>query len=347
MPVPQIALLLAASLAAPAGGGAKPSVPAFDQNDVLGSIRRIRRSPTPEARAIARQIESGPHDLALQRAAARQDGMPLSPAQLEATTPPAALNAALVYAWLARVLEARPQDSRTLQIAGRLGAGRATTPDELAAVRKMREKRQDAIDLIHRATDRPRCAFRPDWSRGPPLLIREFSTLRAAARLLQAESFMQARAGRWSEAIATQARGFRVAEHAATDSFLIGDLIGIAIDRITLVGMENILYRVGPDAEVAERVQRTIAVARPHFDFRRTLEAETVYSLVTMEGLRRGGPQKMAVWLSLLEIDDKARKSAAKPRKLTAPEQRTWNRLIDAAEASYLQRLRRIIASVG
>ena len=179
MPVPQIALLLAASLAAPAGGGAKPSVPAFDQNDVLGSIRRIRRSPTPEARAIARQIESGPHDLALQRAAARQDGMPLSPAQLEATTPPAALNAALVYAWLARVLEARPQDSRTLQIAGRLGAGRATTPDELAAVRKMREKRQDAIDLIHRATDRPRCAFRPDWSRGPPLLIREFSTTAA------------------------------------------------------------------------------------------------------------------------------------------------------------------------
>jgi hypothetical protein len=229
-----------------------------------------------------------------------------------------------------------------------LGAGRSTTPEELAAVRKMLEKRQDAIDLIHRATDRPCCAFRPDWSHGPPLLYHEFSTLRAAARLLQAESFIHTQAGRWSEAITTQARGFRVAEHAATDSFLIGYLIGLALDRITLVGMENILYRAGPDAEVAEAVRSTFAAHRPRFDFRRALEGETVYGLVSLEQLRRRGPRKLAAWLSMfvdLEIEGKARKPSVNPRKLTPAEQTVWNRLIDAAEASLLQRHRRIITN--
>jgi hypothetical protein len=349
-PVHPIPLFPAVVLAVLAGQSARTAVPAFDRNDVLGSIRRLQRSRAPEARAIVWQIENGPRDLALQRAAARGEGIPLTPAQLKAAAPPpAALNAAPVYEELAQMLKAKPVDLSTLQIVGRLGADRSTTPDELAAVRKMLEKRQDAIDLVHQATERPRCVFRSDWSHGPPLLFREFTTLRAA-RLLQAESFLQAQEGRWNEAITTQARGFRVAEHAATDSFLIGYLIGTAIDRITLVGMANILDRAGPNAEVAERVRSTIAASRPQLDFRRTLESEGVFSLVNLEELRHGGPQKMAGWLSMnvdLEFNHKARRASAKPHALTSQERRMWDRLIDSAEASYIQRLRRIIASGG
>src|SRR5689334_4814487 len=91
---------LAATAAALGGSAAPALLPAFDRRDALASLRRLQRSPTPQARAIARQIVSGPRDLALQRAAARREGLPLTPVQLQAGAPPEALNAAPVYARL-------------------------------------------------------------------------------------------------------------------------------------------------------------------------------------------------------------------------------------------------------
>jgi hypothetical protein len=346
-PVPFAATLLLAALTLPGSRAAPPTLPAFDRHDPLASLRLLQHSPTPAARAIARQITKGPRALAAERAAARRAGMPLTPAQLEEGALPKALNAAPVYERLARVLKATPLDTRASQAALRLGRDGAATAEDLATARRLLAGRADVMALVLQATDRPRCGFRHDWSHGPPVLL--YEPLRAATRLLTTRSYLLAAGGHGPEAIATQARGFRVAEHASADPFLIGRLVALALDRLTLGGFANLLYLAGSDREAAREIQRAISVARPRFDFRRTLEGETVYGLVSLEELRRGGPSKLEEWVSLnvdLDGDGSSRKSGATPRKLTPAERRSWNRFVDAGEAEYLRRMRRVIASV-
>lgn len=325
-------------------------MPAFDRRDALGSMRRLERSPTPQARAIARQIANGPRDLALQRAAARREGLPLTPVELEAGAPPDSLNAAPVYTRLMRILKARPLDARASGIALRLGLDGTATAEESAAVRKLLAERRDVMDLVLQATDRPRCVFRHDWSHGPPILLDEFAALRMAARLLTAQSYLLAEYGRWPEAVALQTRGFRIAEHEAAGSFLIGYLVAMHVERMTLSGFQNLLYRAGPDATVAEAVRHAVAASRPRLEIRRALPGEMLFGRVSLEELRRQGPAKLEEWLSMhtgLEEDGTPRRPPAKPRKLTPAERELWNRFIDAAEAAYLRRMRRVMASAG
>src|SRR5437588_12099256 len=63
-----------------------------------------------EAEQYAREIEDGPRALALQRAAARREGIPLSPKELQAPLQPPEQNAATIYIRLTRLLKEKPLD---------------------------------------------------------------------------------------------------------------------------------------------------------------------------------------------------------------------------------------------
>jgi hypothetical protein len=190
--------------------------------------------------------------------------------------------------------------------------------------------------MIHEAADRPQCVFRRNWALGLAVVFPEHSTLRRVERLLKAESYLLAREGRYQEAITNQARGFRIAEHAASDPTIIAYLVASACHALTLDGMKDILHLAGSNAEVADQVRIAIAAYRPHFSLRRVLRGEVVVDLVSIDTLRRAGPEGLAWYLT--------GNPPVKARKSTLGERRLCNALWDAGAADYLRQMRRVFA---
>jgi hypothetical protein len=123
-------------------------------------------------------IETGTSDLARQRAAARREGIPLTPREIQRPSPPPALDAAPIYEQLTRLLKEKPLDEKLEAAAQRLGSRSQYGPEDVAAARKLLADRQDVMTLVHRATDRPQCVFQRDWS--PGLYSRSPSIARSA-----------------------------------------------------------------------------------------------------------------------------------------------------------------------
>jgi sugar lactone lactonase YvrE len=330
----RIPLLLVCLIALLACAGPGEARDRLDPHDLLGSFRRFQHSRAPGARAIAHEIRNGPRDLKRERAAARREGIPLSVAELQPPSPPSALNAAPLYARLEEVMKARPADQRSEEMVTWVGTGFTQTPEELAAVRRYLLDRRDVMDLIHQAADRPLYVFPHQWDLGSDILLfSRNAVMREAERLLRAESYLQAAAGHYEEAITSQARGFRIADQAASDPSLIPTLVGIACDALALAGMRDILYLAGPNAAVAERVETAIAARRPSFSMRHALAGEVVTHLLYMETLRREGVKGL--------IETLTEKPAPLSRRPTRRERELCGKIWDAAETAYLQQMRR------
>src|ERR1044071_6907833 len=101
-------LLPGAAVLTLTGMGAQPSLPPFDRSHPFVAIRRLQHSSSPVAKAITRQIREGPRDLRQQIAAARREGLPLTPRELRVLSSPPALDAAPIYARLFHLLRERP-----------------------------------------------------------------------------------------------------------------------------------------------------------------------------------------------------------------------------------------------
>ncbi|HET6384003.1 MAG TPA: hypothetical protein VFJ58_11485, partial [Armatimonadota bacterium] len=161
-----------------------------------------------------------------------------------------------------------------------------SSPAQEAAVREMLRQRTDIMGLIRQATDKPYCVFARDYSKGNSLPLPEYATMREAARLLRTESYLLAKKGHYQDAIAEQARGFRLAQHAASDPFIISYLVGVACEDISVAGMERILYLGGSNQEIAKMVREAVITNRPHYAFRRYMTGETSIHAATLEKAR-------------------------------------------------------------
>jgi len=175
-------------------------------------VMRVER----QSQAARQLIAAGPANLAREEAVARQEGIPLTAAQLQKPLPPHGQNAAPLYTKLTKLLHDRPLGLP--KYAEGMDAFHFYTPAQIAAVRRTLAARQDVMTLVHQAADKPQCVFARDWGRGADLMFPEYQPMREAARLIKTESYLLARDERFQEAMTDQARGFRVAEHAASGS---------------------------------------------------------------------------------------------------------------------------------
>ena len=125
------------------------------------------------------------------KAAARQEGIPLTAQELQQPLPPASQNAAPLYTKLTHLLHDKPLGLPPY--AEGMDAFHAYTPAQVAAVRHTLAARQDVMTLVHQAADKPQCVFLRDWKQGVTLNFPEFMPMREAARLIKTESYLLAR----------------------------------------------------------------------------------------------------------------------------------------------------------
>ncbi len=310
--------------------------------DPMGVLHRLETATDPRSVALRRQIMSGPADLARARAEVAKDGFSLDPARLQRPLPPEESNAAPLYTKLFQLLRDRPVDLPVY--AQPLTGDHTYTPEQIAAVQKVYDSRPDVWGLLHQATDRPQCVWTRDWSRGYGVLFPEFQRMREAARLVQTETFLLAAQGKYVEAVRNQARGLRVAEHAASDPILLSYLVGNACEAITLNGMRALLDQAGPDAAVAEAVRQALGPVRPRLSLRYALTGEIAVPTVAFrkmrEGLKKDGLPGMA--RLLVNANDPSLKRLTPG---TPAERRLTQDWLDESEAIILTRMRFLIAA--
>lgn len=308
--------------------------------DHIGAYQQQMESlDNPRAQAILRQIERGPADLAQEMSAARREDIPLDTRQLQQPLPPASENAAPLYHQLMALEQTHPLNLP--EYANGLSTRYSYTLAQLNAVRKPLHDRKDVMDLVHRIGDRPRCVFQHVWGKGDSMLFPEYVGLRHVARILKTESYLLARQGRYDEAIKDEVQGFRVAEHAGTDPFVMSYLVSASCENIALSGMKDILYLAGPkEPGVDVQVARAVALHHSRISLRDSLRGETAFAMAQMEPLRREGPKEVA---ETINTDDKP-ESGVPLNALTPAESRFFNHLVDAQAARLLHLMRCLIA---
>jgi hypothetical protein len=303
---------------------------------IVGIVLVVRAQT--QAQAMQQFIAAGPANLAREEAAARQEGIPLSAAQLQKPLPPPSQNAAPLYVTLTKLLHDKPLGLP--KYAEGMDAFHTYTPEQIAAVRRTLAARQDVMTLVHQAADRPRCVFVRDWSQGIALEFPEYQHQREAARLLRTESYLLARDGRYQEAVANQARGFRVADQAAADHTLISYLVGIASQASAFGGMQGILAQAGPNAAVDANIKKTVAAAYMRLSLRSAIVGDTGLGCASLAKVHQYEKYGIEVALKTGFPDDDAHQSRPLPTsQVSTAERERLHNLIDAWQADYLSEM--------
>ena len=191
---------------------------------------------------------------------AQADGISLDRNSLKSPPLPPAENAGPVYDEITAEIKAYPLSSSALSAVDAVKSHYPPTATELSQARIMLQQHTMLLSLIHKATGKKKCVLRVNWDAKDPTFIGypQLSGMRAAARVIEAESIVMAQDGRVQEAVQNQALGFRIADHLASGKTMIFALVGDAVNAITLNGMRKILYLHGDDPAVAKLVMEAI-----------------------------------------------------------------------------------------
>ena len=287
--------------------------------------------------SLAQGLDNSSTGFADEKEAARRAGLPLTPADMREPAVPPAQNAATFYGQAWRLLPRR-RDAMDHDAVEEISGCATPKAAVVAKGRRTFERSKQAVGLIHRAAALAHCDFPRDWSLGPALMLPEFADLRRTARWIAAESYLELLDGKSLDAVRTQALGFRIARHAAHDSMLIAYLVAVAIDNITLAGMENILYKAGNDPAVAKAVKLTVEKECRPLSLAYAYRGEVVSDLVTLELIRKGGPSYLAEFSA-----GTGGEGQSSNKKLPKP--KSWDKMVDFNGAFILSVLRQISAA--
>jgi len=318
---------------------ARAATPKPDFADLPAYLTALNASSDPAAKAIRAEIADGPAALARERAACAKLGLPTTLTQINQPLPPVSENAAPLYGQWDALRKTTPlQLPRFMTAAGTVSLRYAYTPAQLAEARAALAARPEYTSLLDQATNRPRCVFALDWTTYPKVdVFTHFASLREASRTYSSEGFLQAKEGRFADAVTTQARGFAVTEHVTDSSpILIGFLVAVATDSTAVSGMQDILQIAGPNAAVDAQAQAALAASG--LSLSRAIGGECAAADGLFLLVRHAPPADFA---QLLPGDSPYRGKGRTAQKQFTPAQQTQvMALIDAAEALTLSQTR-------
>ena len=318
-------------------GTTQAQSPPSMEKDPLGYLHYLQTSTDPQVVAVRKQIENGPADLAQARAAALKEGLLLDASKMQRPLPSPWMNAAPLYTQLTQMLKENPLPLPPY--AQSMGASHSYTPEQIAAVRKIYESRQEVWTTLHMAAETEQCVYTHDWSK-ENVFFPELVTFRNNERLLKTETYLLAVQGKYNYAVHNQAHGFQIAAHAASDPTLINYLVAEACESLSVQGMEDILTLSGPNKDVAAEVTEAVKSSRPKLSLRYALSGETVLQARNFQQMRAAVAKDGLSGLSaaISQMTDTANPAKSLEAASAADKQFGLNWL-DASEAIILHRM--------
>lgn len=317
-----------------ASASAPKSVPQPTTSSRIATLIKSAQRATPNE--FVNSVEALARTLPAERIAAKREGIPLSISEMQGAHLSPQDDAAPDYVRLTQILKARPIPAAEEGVCSK-SLREPLAPADWVALQSLLKRRSDVVTLAHKAAAKRGCNFHRNWSLGPTLEFPEYTYMRQAIRLITAESILMAHEGRPAEGLQNLEAGFRIAQHAGADRFLIGYLVEAAGHAITLRGLQVILRSQAPQEAYARQARALLEHYPAQPDLLGAMRFELGVDVVTLQSLRTGDMRTLSAI-----VDDKP---GGQVPVLNASEQRLYQRLIDAWEADTLHFGRQILAA--
>jgi hypothetical protein len=248
--------------------------------------------------------------------AARQEGLPLTPADLTGSVAiPEEQNAAPLYARLGSVNVYPKADDYLIAVI----KGKATNAERKAAQRLLL-RAVPQLRLVEQAAMRTDCDFHRDWSLGPDLLFPEYAPIHQTARLLAAKAMLQSEAGQPEAALATIRIGAHMAQHVGKEPTLVAVRLRLNIEGILDRVAQQVFNRAADRPDLSRMAEQTEQAFGLSPDLDRGLRGEFVMCRIMVDTLRK---DKGGSWLKAGLADAYEAHSVSFWRRVFAAEKRT------------------------
>lgn len=166
--------------------------------------------------------------------------------------------------------------------------GASPTDSDWAKAQAFVDGNAKLIDLVHKAAAMPDCVV-PGRANAPDpaaILFPEFAPMRRAVRILAVESAVEAHDGHGVDAVENAVLGFKIADQAYQEPNLIGWLVGVACDAVTVRNIEHIMTMNSGDPAVLSAASTTLSAWRPHKLFA-AFSGETAFAAVEIASMQK------------------------------------------------------------
>jgi hypothetical protein len=157
-------------------------------------------------------------------------------------------------------------------------------------------KHRGLIPMIERAASRPECQFAVNWQDGAGALFPHLSAMRSMPKLLSANALLEARDGDMDEAVRSVELSFKVSRSLKDDPSIIGELVRIAIIKISSQSLREILQYGNLSEAQARRLDSTLSQPGMLPSFDRAMQGERCFGLWGFE-LIRGNSASLPTFL--------------------------------------------------
>jgi len=151
------------------------------------------------------------------------------------------------------------------------------------------------LGLVHKIASMPECVVpgRADAPDPAAILFPELAQIRRAARIIAIESAVMAHDGDCVAALKNAAIGFELAKHGYQEPILIGYLVAVAVDAITINSVDRIMVANRANPQVVAAAAGALAAWQPH-SLRYAMSGEVVCAVTELSIIRAGDPSKFA-----------------------------------------------------
>jgi hypothetical protein len=149
-------------------------------------------------------------------------------------------------------------------------------------------KLQPLIERYREASRKKVLDFHREWERGPNVLFPEFSDMKLAVKLMAADADRRLKDNDVSGAFDELGDAARLARFTGQEPTMISALVQIAQDSIIDNELEHAMWKLGPRADLAQRVAGVIRQFGPPVDMRNALKGEMVMSRVALNMFATG-----------------------------------------------------------
>jgi len=217
-------------------------------------------------------------------AAARREGLPLTPADLRPNPPvPESQNAAPLYREITRLIGKDKADGNAFSDYLKGQRDSAAT----ATVRQLLTKWAEPLRLAELAAQRPRCDFHRPWEQGPDVMLPEFAAMRGVVRALAVRAVIENAGGRPLDALSTVETISRISQHAGEDPIVIGMLVKIALQAFADRPFREVLFAHIDDPSVLRKARTVLASFDPPPNIEHAFRGEVVMCRVCTDIIRK------------------------------------------------------------
>jgi len=171
----------------------------------------------------------------------KENGEPLTFHDFAAKTIPDEQNAANIYQEIFPTIDAHSDEwARIKKVNKHYTDSAKWTDEEKVDISSILSEHNKLFDSVHEASLMPYCDFNFSYDEAE---LDDFSFIRflTLTHLLSVRSALDKEAGQMDEAMQRIADGFAIAEDIGANGYLIGPMIGITCDRITLNRLNSLL----------------------------------------------------------------------------------------------------------